>query len=52
MNCQLQLVHRLRPGNDVTLVVWTDLTLSPESKTTANAMLLTVLDEICTDLNP
>lgn len=33
-------------GNDVTLVIWTDLTLSPEAATTANAMLPTVLKEI------
>ncbi|MFC9790871.1 serine hydrolase domain-containing protein [Rhodococcus sp. NPDC127528] len=34
------------PDNDVTLVIWTNLTLSPEGKTTANALLPTVLDEI------
>jgi D-alanyl-D-alanine carboxypeptidase len=34
------------PDNDVTLVIWTNLTLSPEGKTTAQAMLPTVLDEI------
>ncbi len=32
--------------NHVTLVIWTNLTLSPEGKTTANALLPTVLDEI------
>jgi D-alanyl-D-alanine carboxypeptidase len=32
--------------NDVTLVIWTNLTLSPDGKTTANALLPTVLDEI------
>ena len=34
------------PANDVTLVIWTNLTLSPEGQTTANAMLPTVLGEI------
>ncbi|GCE41776.1 D-alanyl-D-alanine carboxypeptidase [Rhodococcus wratislaviensis] len=34
------------PDNDVTLVIWANLTLSPEGKTTANALLPTVLDEI------
>jgi D-alanyl-D-alanine carboxypeptidase len=39
------------PDNDVTLVIWTNLTLSPEGKTTAQAMLPTVLDEIYAGLN-
>jgi D-alanyl-D-alanine carboxypeptidase len=39
------------PDNDVTLVIWTNLTLSPEGKTTAQAMLPTVLDEIYTGLS-
>ncbi len=34
------------PDNDVALVIWTNLTLSPDGKTTANAMLPSVLDEI------
>lgn len=34
------------PDNAVTLVIWTNLTLSPEGKTTAQAMLPAVLDEI------
>jgi D-alanyl-D-alanine carboxypeptidase len=34
------------PDNDVALVIWTNLTLSPDGKTTANALLPTVLDEI------
>ena len=34
------------PDNDVTLVIWTNLTLSPDGKTTANALLPTVLDEV------
>jgi D-alanyl-D-alanine carboxypeptidase len=38
------------PDNDVALVIWTNLTLSPEGKTTANALLPTVLDEIYTGL--
>lgn len=39
------------PDNDVTLVVWTNLTLSPEGRTTANALLPAVLDEIYAGLN-
>ncbi|MCX5043842.1 beta-lactamase family protein [Aldersonia sp. NBC_00410] len=39
------------PDNDVTLVIWTNLTLSPEGKTTAQALLPTVLDEIYEGLN-
>ncbi len=39
------------PENDVTLVIWTNLTLSPDGKTTANAMLPTVLDEIYAGLS-
>ena len=39
------------PDNDVTLVVWTNLTLSPDGKTTAQAMLPTVLDEIYAGLS-
>ena len=39
------------PDNDVTLVIWTNLTLSPEGKTTANAMLPTILDEIYTGMS-
>ncbi|MER5412084.1 serine hydrolase domain-containing protein [Streptomyces virginiae] len=39
------------PDNDVTLVVWTNLTLSPDDRTTAQAMLPTLLDQICTGLD-
>lgn len=39
------------PDNDVTLVIWTNLTLSPDGKTTAQAMLPTVLDEIYAGLS-
>lgn len=39
------------PDNDVALVIWTNLTLSPDNKTTANAMLPVVLKEIYSDLN-
>ena len=39
------------PDNGVTLVIWTNLTLSPDGKTTANAMLPTVLDEIYAGLS-
>lgn len=33
------------------LVIWTNLTLSPEGETTANALLSTVLDEIYAGLS-
>lgn len=36
--------------NDVTLVIWTNLTLSPDGRTTANALLPTVLEEVYTGL--
>lgn len=39
------------PDNDVALVIWTNLTLSPDNKTTANAILPVVLKEIYSDLN-
>lgn len=39
------------PDNDVTLVVWTNLTLSPDGKTTANALLPTILDQIYAGLS-
>ena len=39
------------PENDVTLVVWTNLTLSPDGATTANALLPSVLKEIYTELD-
>jgi D-alanyl-D-alanine carboxypeptidase len=39
------------PENQVALVVWTNLTLSPDGATTANAMLPSVLDEIYAGLN-
>jgi len=39
------------PDNDVALVIWTNLTLSPEGNTTAQAMLAPVLDEIYAGLN-
>ncbi|MFB7174163.1 serine hydrolase domain-containing protein [Streptomyces sp. NPDC056254] len=34
------------PDNDVTLVVWTNLTVSPDGRTTANAMLPTILNQV------
>ena len=37
--------------NDMALVIWTNLTLSPDGKTTANALLPTVLDEIYAGLS-
>jgi D-alanyl-D-alanine carboxypeptidase len=39
------------PDSDVTLVIWTNLTLSPDGKTTAQAMLAPLLDEIYAGLN-
>ena len=40
------------PDNDVSLVIWTNLTISPHDKTTAQALLPTVLDEIYTGMSP
>ncbi|MER8705193.1 hypothetical protein NKH49_06410 [Mesorhizobium sp. M1088] len=34
------------PDNDVTLIVWTSLTLSLDGKPTANALMLKILDQI------
>ncbi|MFI5611568.1 serine hydrolase domain-containing protein [Amycolatopsis sp. NPDC051903] len=39
------------PANDVTLTVWTNLTLSPDGRTTAVALLPTILNEIYTGLS-
>jgi D-alanyl-D-alanine carboxypeptidase len=39
------------PDNDVTLVIWTNLTLSPDGRTTAQAMLASMLDEVYAGLN-
>jgi D-alanyl-D-alanine carboxypeptidase len=39
------------PDNDVALVIWTNLTLSPDGKTTAQALLPVVLDEIYAGLS-
>jgi D-alanyl-D-alanine carboxypeptidase len=39
------------PDSDVALVIWTNLTLSPDGKTTAQAMLATILDEIYAGLS-
>ncbi|MFJ3513384.1 serine hydrolase domain-containing protein [Streptomyces sp. NPDC090131] len=39
------------PDNDVTLVVWTNLTLSPDGRTTAQALLPTLLNQIYTGLD-
>jgi D-alanyl-D-alanine carboxypeptidase len=39
------------PDNDVALVIWTNLTLSPEGNTTAQGMLATMLDEIYAGLS-
>jgi D-alanyl-D-alanine carboxypeptidase len=40
------------PDNNVSLVIWTNLTISPDDKTTAQALLPTVLDEIYTGMSP
>ncbi len=34
------------PVNDVTLIIWTSLTLSLEGQPTANSIMLKVLDQI------
>ena len=34
------------PGNKVTIVLWSNLTLSPESQPTANPLLLKVVDQV------
>ncbi|MGH7211812.1 MAG: serine hydrolase, partial [Acetobacteraceae bacterium] len=34
------------PGNDVTLIVWTNLTRSVDGNVTANAIMLKMLDQI------
>ncbi len=39
------------PDNDVALVIWTNLTLSPDGRTTANALVPTVLNEIYSGLD-
>ncbi len=39
------------PDNDVSLVIWTNLTLSPDGRTTAQAMLAPLLDEIYAGLS-
>jgi len=39
------------PDNDVALVIWTNLTLSLDGKTTANAMLPAILEEIYAGLS-
>ncbi|MCJ1675998.1 beta-lactamase family protein [Streptomyces sp. APSN-46.1] len=39
------------PDNDVTLVIWTNLTVSPDGRTTAQAMLPTVLNQIYAGLS-
>lgn len=36
------------PGNKVTLVIWSNLTVAPDSRPTANVLLLRVLDQIYT----
>lgn len=39
------------PDHDVTLVIWTNLTLSPGGRTTANALLPTVLNQVYSGLS-
>ena len=36
------------PANDVTLVIWTNLTLALDGMATANTLMVKVLDEIYT----
>jgi D-alanyl-D-alanine carboxypeptidase len=36
------------PANDVTLIVWTSLTLSLDDKATANTLMVKILDQIYT----
>jgi D-alanyl-D-alanine carboxypeptidase len=36
------------PVNDVTLIIWTNLTLSPDGKATANTLMVKILDQIYT----
>jgi D-alanyl-D-alanine carboxypeptidase len=36
------------PANDVTLVIWTNLTLTLDGKATANTLMVKTLDEIYT----
>lgn len=38
------------PDNEVTLVIWTNLTLSPSGRTTANVLLPVVLNQVYTGL--
>jgi D-alanyl-D-alanine carboxypeptidase len=37
------------PVNDVTLVIWTNLTLALDGKPTANSIMLRMLDQIYTE---
>lgn len=39
------------PDNHVALTIWTNLTLSPDGRTTANALLPTILHEVYTGLS-
>src|SRR4029078_12276710 len=39
------------PDNDVTIVVWANLTRAPDGKTTANAMMPALLDKIYAGLS-
>jgi D-alanyl-D-alanine carboxypeptidase len=39
------------PDHDVTLVIWTNLTLSPDGRTTSQAMLAPLLEQIYTGLD-
>lgn len=44
--CRLQPVHATIRVNDVTLVAWTNVTLSLDYQHTANTFMLKVLDQI------
>ena len=45
-DARLQLLHGLRSGNDVTLIVWTNLTISLDRQLPANSIMLKMLDGI------
>ena len=45
-DARLQLVHGLRSSQRVTLIIWTNLTVSLDGQPTANTIMLKVLDQI------
>ena len=46
--CPAKLLMGHDPANDVTLIVWTSLTLSLDGKATANTLMVKILDKIYT----